>query len=496
VAWGAPASAERSAGGGPVALFVAAASTLEGPRGQALRELVAARPDATLLAVRRERALEEVQAFLARTGERNVEGAERVEEVCLVGDDSELPMTRVPDPADKDEAVLTDNFFGRTSSPTEAERYVGDLLPSIPVARIPSSDPSVVAGVLASAAPLHASWDDGAAVSAEVWRGSSHAVHEQIARGASLALVPPVSEDEIRAVLTGAPGRLYFNLHGSDQEPAWYGEGRGGHPPALRPEGVRVRPRGVVVTEACYGAKTSPGSPSIAMAFLERGAGAFVGSTIIAWGPADPPPALADRIAIGFFARLDAGETAPAALLDAKTEILEDALAAGEPLSPAAHNTLLSFVVYSAPRARVAQRSGPGDRGPSAGGAAGSGRTGRSVLADARTRMGTPPAGGSALGRARGRLGARLPPSAWKALSRGRVELSHLASLFRDYAEISSAISRGLGGPPSACTLFRYRAGTHERACITASAAAPWGRRCAMVVTDAGGRVLSTLVSR
>lgn len=470
-----------------------AAPALQGARGAALRDTLLRHGGAHLLAVDPGKAVSEVQAHLAGAGD--------VESVCVIGTDADVPMARVTDPANKDEAILTDNFFGRVLIPDEDARYTGDLLPDIPVSRIPSLDPQLVARLLQVGGSLHASWEGAAAVSADVWRGASQAVHEGVARGAGvLKMAPPSSEDEVRALLATDPGRVYFNVHGSDQEPVWYGEGGGRFLPVLRADAIRVRDRAVVVSEACYGAAFFPGEASIGVTFLERGAGAFVGSTIIAWGPAEPPPGLADRIVLGFFGHLDAGEPAARALLLAKEDILNDALASGEPLGPAAHNTMLSFVLYGAPDAHTAAPRPAAPRATAAftGKAIQHGAArGGSTLASVRARMAGDPGGdSSALGGARARLRTRLPPSTWRALSSGRVTLAELSPIFRSYDQIASALKRALGIMPTECDVFRYRSGPAERACVTGIVREAWGRRRAMVLVDGDGTVLESYLAR
>ncbi len=442
-----------------------------------------------------EAAIGRVQARLSRGAKPGA--------VCVLGGDHELPMARVEDPAGHDDAVLTDNFFGRTSIPSDADRFTGDLLPEVPVSRIPSLVSSLVERLLSDAPQLCSTWDDGFALSAAVWSGASAAVAEAIfgANGPKLQLSPPADEAAVRERLGKWPGRLYFNVHGSADEPQWVGEGSGGYTAVLSPDSIDVARRAIVVSEACYGALGFPDDGGgIADHFLASGAACFVGSTIIAWGPAVPPPGSADLIVVGFYNALDDGMTAAEALLHAKRAILERALEEHGELSPPEHNTLLSFVHYGAAHARV---GGPRARAKAAGRAgiggasrAQSGLTSRgSALEGVRSRMGGASSG--VVGRARDRIGARLGPSDWKVLSQGRIELAKLPSEFRAFAEIQRALAELLGAQPTSVSVFRYQAGQARRAHVTSAVRAPWGgTKAAALLLDENECVIRRWVSR
>lgn len=436
-------------------------------------------------------------AVQARLGRGPAPGA-----VCLVGADHDLPMVRLEDPTGRDEELLTDNLFGRRDTPAASTRFTGDLLPEVPVSRIPSLDEALVSRLHEDAAAgLARGWEGGFALSAEVWASASRAVAELLfgARGPALTLSPPAEEDSVGKALRARPGRLYFNVHGTDQEPVWVGESAsGGYPQVLGLEAAGVAPRGVVVSEACYGAMIFPDhGAGIGERFLRAGAGSFVGSSIIAWGPPAAPPGLADLIVTGFYAALDAGHDAGAALLEAKRAILEGELDEDESLEPAAHNTLMSFVHYGAPFARVegAPRV-PTATLPAPGGVSAAKSAARGSALD-RIRGRMTGSSGSTLGAARDRLRARLPPEQWEALSMGRRSLGELPAEVRSHAEVVRSLTGLLGAEPASVHLFRYRAGAQRYASVSARVSSP-GRvaKAATVLFDESGRELRRWVSR
>lgn len=418
--------------------------------------------------------------------------------VCVVGAPWEIPMFSVPDPTGLDEQVFTDNFYGLEGLPADEAVRSGDvILPELPVGRVPSSELGRVQRVLENGAALSAHWAGGLAVSTAVWRSASEAVVRAIMKpdAAPLLCSPPGDESHVREALLGEPSRLYFNVHGTDQEPVWVGELDGRFPPVLRPEHIAVTRSAVVVSEACYGAALYEGERAISAQFLEAGAGVFVGSTIIAWGPPSAPPALADLIVTGFYQGLDQGMSAGEALLHAKREILAHARRAGEPLSPAVHNTLLSFVLYGSPDARVEgvrptplTRRAPGvpsDRATS---------LRPSALSQVRDRM----AGrqDSAIGQVRDRLSGRLDADSWAAFSRGRLAFADLAREFTHGAELQKRIATALAALPTTVDVVRYGEAKQRRVSVLASEATAWGRRHVALTTREDGSVVEEWVSR
>lgn len=442
-------------------------------------------------------ALQRVQAMVSA----DLAGPRRLRAVCLIGADHELPMARLEDLSGYDEEVLTDNFYGRPDSPEEGAWSPPDLLPVIPVSRIPSTDPELIATVLRNGRGLLATWADGVAVSAAVWQQASQAVLVELLRDhrtrPAVAICPPTSASLVARTLGPNTSRAYFNVHGTDQEPVWVGEGSGGYPEVLRPHSARTAPRAVVLSEACYGAAVYEGEDAISLGFLRGGAGSFVGSTIIAWGhPTEP--SCADQVAVGFFAALDAGATAAEALLAGKRRALE-----GESeLSPPVVNTLLSFVHYGFPTSRVA--GAPGQRSDADAHGAGFGFGGPpamkgpggegSVLEAARARMaGQEP---SALEGARERIRGRIPEDRWTILSRGRQVFAALESGFQRYDEIREAFRTHLGMVPAVAGVLQYRRGAQARCFVTGEVDEPGCSRKVGLLCAEDGAVKRVWVSR
>ena len=420
--------------------------------------------------------------------------------VCLVGPTDQLPHATLDDDTGNDVALWTDNDFGMLSSPKEAQRYSALALPDVPVTRIPTDDPVLVARLLAVRDDLPATWRAGVAVTCATWAPASAEVARRIARGMPLEAMasPPLDAAEVGGHLAAAPLRLYFNVHGSDQSPDWFGEGGGAYPPALRAADVRVGPNAILVSEACYGARHDEGTNNISMAFFAAGGSAFVGSTIIAWGPATPPLSLADLVVTGTYEGLDAGLTLGEALLAAKARIVEAAEQGGG-LAPQDLNTISSFVALGGPLARVAGASSPTRRAGrgigtwakvSAPGTRGPG----DVLG--RVRSGIRQGGGGPLGAARQRLAERAARGGWKPVAREVLATQALPSRFRTAGAIQAALAQTLGTTPTNLNAVTYSRGVRVETLLVASIARNGFTQLAAVVVDSLGTVRARLVAR
>jgi hypothetical protein len=423
--------------------------------------------------------------------------------VCLVGPSSVLPHAGFVDDTEMDDTIWTDNDYGCLAPVADDARHI-DGLPAVPVTRIPTADAGLARRLLAVRDALPAHWQRGVAVSAQVWERASVGVLARIAPGGEVALQssPTLEDERLRGELGPSVGRLYFNVHGSDQDAAWVGDGAGQYPTVLRPRSIQVGPNAILVSEACYGARHDA-ADTIALRFLAAGGSAFVGSTVIAWGPAAPPNALADLIPIGVYEALDRGLPLGAALLDARRVILADARAR-DAITPQVVNTLSSFVAYGSPLARVAGRAlagapglavPAGAKGAARGGAQGlSGHEGGGLLA--RVRSGAR-AGEGPLGDARQRLASHERRLGWRRILQEDLPPAALAARFRSAADIQAELHALLGGAAvGPLTFAQYPAAGGQHSLIYAKGPPAAVRRVAVVVVGPGGIITGRYVAR
>jgi hypothetical protein len=361
---------------------------------------------------------EEVQDILRELDNRRIVPSA----VCLLGTADSLPHAEFEDATHHDTVVLTDNDYGMLRSPTIEERYNGLCLPSVAVCRVPTEDAEVVERVLTVRRSLASDWKNGLAVTAAVWEGASAKVLSNIAprAGVELGCSPPNDAARVGDKMSSQPGRVYFNVHGSSQTVDWSGEGGGRYVTVLRPSDVVPTANGIMMSEACYGARhDSLDGDTIASTFFKGGGGAFVGSTIIAWGPRVAPIGQADLIISEGYKALDAGFSLPVALLRAKEAIVKGD---GLPLSPQNLNTISSFVAYGGPLAAV-----------------------HGVREPRRERVSFDGgSGGGPLGAARARLAERARRGGWQPVSEQRIEIEQLSEHFRRSDKLIERVKKTL----------------------------------------------------
>lgn len=304
----------------------------------------------------------------------------RLISVLIIGGDSVVPFHRVANPADDDDVeVLSDwPYAAPEDSPLLAQFSVG---------RLPDgdgADPQVLLDLIGNATRQHMgscmvderatsrTWLNpirrllGSArrgltsvgYSAEVWAEAARAVFELIGDGESLYMSPPLTDYDFLTAHETMPALGYFNLHGFQGSPYWYGHGESEQgtpllPVALTPLSVSWSSAqgAVVYSEACYGAGlgNDSGAGCIALNFLARGAVGFVGSTAMSYGSLAPPLSGADLLGRYFWEGILDGLTVGHALLRARSSFVRAAATDQGYLDGEDQKALLSFVLYGDP---------------------------------------------------------------------------------------------------------------------------------------------------
>ncbi len=304
--------------------------------------------------------------------------------LLIVGGADIIPFHHLPNPTDDaDPDIPSDNPYA-----TPDENY---FVPEWPVGRIPSGvgkNPEPLLRALRHAADNHGGkkrayrnwllhlwhqfislWQSDPAqpsfgYSANVWKHASLAVYTTIGDPRDLLTCPPVDANAL-PVDGLAPSRLcYFNLHGIEDGPEWYGqrsvEDMGSapeYPVALRPADVSNHGRAptIVFSEACYGAnifgKTT--EDALCLRFLDSGSRAMVASTKIAYGSVTTPLIGADLLGRYFWQNVSAGLPVGEALRRAKLQMAQEMHARQGFLDGEDQKTLIEFVLYGDPLATV-----------------------------------------------------------------------------------------------------------------------------------------------
>lgn len=157
-------------------------------------------------------------------------------------------------------------------------------------------------------------------LSTESWNDLSKSIYEKIGfnnSNSKFIFSPPFEINESNRNITNKKNLLYFNVHGSNVDNYWYGEGKGQFLKAFSSDYLSLETNGYVLgTEACYGAK-SVDKRSILNNALKTGCIAFLGSSKIAYGTSTRlRPSCADIVVGTFVERVYNGYTAGDAYID------------------------------------------------------------------------------------------------------------------------------------------------------------------------------------
>ncbi len=188
-------------------------------------------------------------------------------------------------------------------------------------------------------------------VSAKAWRDSSRrSARKLFGTSKHMELSPP--NDEKWPARSLKRRSHFINCHGDMFDPNFYGddEKTGDQPVALTSRNYegKLTTGTVAAAECCYGAMLYDPHPDLDMAICNRllgeGAYGFVGSTNIAYGPAEGNGA-ADYLCQFFFDAVLDGASTGRALLEARHRFVRTA----SPMHPVDHKTLGQFILLGDP---------------------------------------------------------------------------------------------------------------------------------------------------
>lgn len=330
-----------------------------------------------------------VKLSLADLDEALAQQGEMIGALLIVGGPQIIPFHQLPNPTlDDDLEVASDNPYG-----TIDDNY---FIPQWPVGRLPGETGSD-SGLLiyqirqliyryqkASKKGLNIDlsfdglfgWlrqllvlfsldsakDSTLGLSAEVWKEASFGVYSTIGKAKNLLLSPPTNTSNILLSKGQGADLGYFNLHGVQDGPNWYGQKDFSnqstgpdYPIALSPElfSENIPSPKYVFSEACYGANIAAKQhdESLSLKFLDSGTDAFVGSTCIAYGSVTMPLIAADYLADLYWKQVLEGDAVGYALMRAKLTFAQEMTRKQGFLDGEDQKTLLSFVLYGDPLA-------------------------------------------------------------------------------------------------------------------------------------------------
>lgn len=328
-------------------------------------------------------ALTDLDARLSARGEM-------IGALLIVGGHDIVPFHMLPNPTDDSDvtvpsdnpyATIDENYFiqqwpvGRL--PDEAGNDAGYLLEQlrflnseydVKLKSKKSTSNSIFASLIASLAAQFQQFTqrfqhtENLGVSAQVWKTPSAQVFNVIDRGERLVTSPPSETGNLLAAQRTEPKLAYFNLHGLQDAPDWYGQRdltQAGssveYPTAVTPANFKVAASSpeIVLSEACYGAYIlgKKSAEALSLNFLATGTRAFVGSTCIAYGGVGKTLVAADLLAYHFWSHIQNEETAGYALMRAKLALATRMTTDQGYLDGEDQKTILSFVLYGDPLA-------------------------------------------------------------------------------------------------------------------------------------------------
>ncbi len=317
--------------------------------------------------------LADIDQVLAQRGEM-------IGALLIVGGDSVVPFHMLPNPTDDDDdAIPSDNPYATTD-----ENY---FTPEWPIGRLPvNDDADLLVELLFDAAEHHLQaqrpinwlarfkeWLSGffrrltgnrnhaLGYSASIWRKASLAVFRIIGETQGMITSPPVQSGRLPIVAMRPVDLSYFNLHGLEDAPEWFGQRdplrdtTSGieFPIALHPQDVvnSGRAPSVVYTEACFGANSIGKTPETALClkFLQSGTHAVIGSTKVSYGSVTPPLIAADLLGRLFWEQLNRSLPVGEALRKAKLQLIAEMYNKQGYLDGEDQKTLITFVLYGDP---------------------------------------------------------------------------------------------------------------------------------------------------
>ena len=192
-------------------------------------------------------------------------------------------------------------------------------------------------------------------ITAKVWTGSTAKSIDSVFGNHTSLLTVPTNGPAYTAAQLNALSH-FINCHGSPADPTYYGQQGSSYPKALESVSLtgKIAPNTVVTAECCYGAQFYKPSGAIlpmVNTYFKEGAIAMVGSTTIAYGPADDNDQ-ADYICQYFFNYLIGGASIGRAMLEARHKYI---LNHGPDLSPTDLKTLAQFNLIGDPSVSTVQ---------------------------------------------------------------------------------------------------------------------------------------------
>jgi Peptidase family C25 len=279
--------------------------------------------------------------------------------ILLVGSLDVIPHVELQNLIKDDDDDLIPSDLPYACSAPYSTKIADFLAPTRVLGRLPDitggTDEKYLVGLIENAIrtkPLPAEhYKKCFSLTAKVWNGSTSESLIKITGNKTGLKNVPTAGPTYTASELNAP--LHFiNCHGSSLEPFFYGQQRSNYPIALSSENLKkhISDGTIVAAECCYGAELfdpeySDGALAICNAYLGEGAAAYVGSTTVAYGPADGQ-GLADLITQYFLINVLKGASTGRAFLDAQLRFMDKS---APHIDPQELKTIAQFLLLGDP---------------------------------------------------------------------------------------------------------------------------------------------------
>jgi hypothetical protein len=279
--------------------------------------------------------------------------------IVLFGAQDIFPFQEISNPAKDDDDVVPSDLPYACDTPynTKISAFTG---PTRVVGRIPDipAKPDVdylkkVINIIIKYKPVKVEkLMEYFSVTAAVWtKSTQQSLNSIFGNSSRLKISPPAVTGYPAADLK--PLIHFYNCHGSPIDSKYYGQAKNNFPTAIDSPDLngKVFPGTIIAAESCYGAQLynpkddDNNQLSIANTYFKNKAIGFIGSSTIAYGPADSQ-GLADLITQYFIKSVLKGASTGRAMLEARQKFLS---VVGPQLDPYELKTLAQFYLLGDP---------------------------------------------------------------------------------------------------------------------------------------------------
>ncbi len=253
--------------------------------------------------------------------------------LLILGSRDVVPHIKLVNLTNDEDGRLIDSDLPYACDKGHSQNGKDFLAPTRVVGRLPDitggKDPSYLVQVIRNAiaaVPLPGEkYKDYFALSAKEWNGSTAASVINMFNDISCLQFSPRASGPYKAELQARVH--FFNCHGARRDHQFFGQHGKQYPVAYSSSFIdrKLRPGTFVAAECCYGAELydvpQGGRMSISNTYLFRNAAAYVGSTTVAYGPADGQGS-ADLITQYFVVNVLKGYSVGRAFLEARQKFI------------------------------------------------------------------------------------------------------------------------------------------------------------------------------